>query len=101
MNDNLGVSYFLEMEILNRKLFKISGLVSQLQYKELTDPYSMGGLGLGSEHNLLKRYSLSDGAILLAQMEVSSKHLEDNCLDPKVIQKEVDAFFQQIFIQEY
>ncbi|PRY87512.1 hypothetical protein [Mongoliibacter ruber] len=100
LNDNLGIGYFLDMEILNRKPFKISPLVTQLQYRELTDPYSMGGLGLGSEHNLLTRYSLyqTDGAILLAQLEVSSQHLENNSLDPKVIQKEVEALFQHILI---
>lgn len=103
--DNLGISYFLEMEILNRKPFKISGLGAQLQYRETMDPNSRGSLGLGSgsEHRSLTRYSLyqTDGAILLAQLEISSRHLENNNLDAKVIQKEVEALFQQIFINEY
>jgi hypothetical protein len=105
LNDNLGISYFLEMEILDRKLFKISSLTTQLQYREMMDPNSRGGLGLGSgsEHRSLTRYSLyrTDGAILLAQLEISSRHLENNNLDPKVIQKEVGALFQEIFKSEY
>lgn len=103
LNDNLGISYFLEMEILERKPFKINALVTQLQYREMTDPYAGAGLGLCSEHNLLTRYSLyqTDGAILLAQLEVSSRHLDNNSLDPKVVQKEVEALFQQILMNEY
>jgi hypothetical protein len=104
LNDNLGIRYFLEMEILNRKPFKISGLGSQLQYREMMAPNSGGlGIGSGSEHRSLTRYSLyqTNGAILLAQLEISSRHLDNNNLDAKVIQKEVEALFQQIFINEY
>lgn len=105
LNDNLGVSYYLEMEILNRKPFKISNLTTQLQYREMMDPNSRGGLGLGSgsEHITLTRYTLyrTDGAILLANLEISSRHLDNNYLDSKVIQKEVEAVFQQIFINEF
>jgi hypothetical protein len=105
LNDNLGISYFLEMEILNRKPFKINSLTTQLQYREMMDPNSRGGLGLGSgsEHITLTRYSFyqTDGAILLANLEISSRHLENNNLDPKVIQKEVEAVFQEIFKSDY
>ena len=105
LNDNLGINYFLEMEILNRKPFKISGLGSQLQYREMMAPNLPGGLGFGSgsEHRTLTRYSLyqTDGAILLAQLEISSRHLENNNLDPKVIKKEVEALFYQIFNNEF
>lgn len=104
LNDNLGISYFLEMEIINRKPFRISGLGSKLQYREMMAPYSGGspGFGIGSEHRSVSRYSLyqTNGAILLAQLEISSRHLENNYLDPKVIQKEVEALFQQIFNNE-
>ncbi|MFC0655710.1 hypothetical protein [Mongoliitalea lutea] len=102
LNDNLGVSYYLEMQVVNRKPARFSGLGSQLQYNEAMGAPFAGSPGLipDPEHLTWTKYTLyqTDGAIPLASIEVKSKHFQNNQLDARVVRKEVEALFQQIFM---
>lgn len=101
LHDNLGVSYFLEMQVVNRKPSRFSGLGSQLQYNEALGAPFAGSPGLipDPEHLTWTRYTLyqTNGAIPLASIEVKSKHFQNNQLDARVVRQEVEALFQQIF----
>lgn len=102
LHDNLGVAYFLDMQIISRKPSRSSGLGAQLQYRESMNAPFAGSPGLfpDPEHRTITRYTLyqTDGVIPLATVEVLSRHLQNNQLDAKVIRQEVEALFQQIFM---
>lgn len=99
--DNLGVGYLLDMQIISRKPFRVSGLSSQLLYRELQAPNFAGSPGLmtETEHQTIIKYTLyqTDGAVPVATMEVLSSHLQNNRLDNRVLRKELEMFFYQIF----
>ncbi|MGY6523056.1 MAG: hypothetical protein ACXIUD_15090 [Mongoliitalea sp.] len=102
LHDNLGVSYFLDMQVVSRKPSRNSGLGAQLQHREAMAAPFAGSPGLipEPEHRTLTRYTLyqTNGVIPLASMEVMSRHLQNNQLDARVVRQEVEALFQQIFI---
>ncbi|UJP63601.1 hypothetical protein [Mongoliitalea daihaiensis] len=100
--DNLGVSYFLDMQVVSRKPSRNSGLGSQLQYREAMAAPFAGSPGMipEPEHRTITRYTLyqTNGVIPLASMEVMSRHLQNNQLDARVVRQELEALFQQIFM---
>jgi len=102
LHDNLGVSYFLDIAIVSRKPFRYSSLSSQVEYREQMIPGFMGSGGLMSEtdHRVITLYTLyqTDGAIKMAEFEVESSHLRNNTLDDRVIKREIQEFFNQIYL---
>jgi hypothetical protein len=100
--DNLGVNYFLDIVMISRKPFRYSSLSSQLEYREQMNPNfpNFGGLVSETDHRVITQYTLyqTDGVIKMAEFEVESSHLKNNTLDARVIRREIQEFFNQIYL---
>lgn len=100
--EHLGVYYFLDVAIVSRKPFRYGSLSSQLEYREQNNPGFVRTRGLGSEtdHRVITRYTLyrTDQVLKLAEVIMESTHLQDNTLDQRVIQREVQEFFNLISV---
>ncbi len=100
--EGLGVTYLLDVEILERKPYRYGKLSQLLEYniQQSQDSQFTGGYQqVRSFHYVTLRYTLyrTDQLDTVAELEVRANHKDDNTLNPKVFERDLKVLFYKIY----
>jgi hypothetical protein len=99
--EDLGVTYLLDIEILERNPYRYGKLSQLMEYniKQNQDRFNGGFQQVRSFHYVTLRYTLyrTDQLDTVAELEVRANHKDDNTLNPKVFERDLKVLFFSIY----